>query len=312
MLTSFFSKSNPVNYVVVGLMLLFWSFVFAFFIDKEGFTMLYAINKISGALLLIFLFLLLDFILRKNKMHKANTLGIYVFVCLLASTPSILLSNKIIAMSIFLLLGIRKIFSLKTKKNSTLKILDATVWITVASLINGYSLLFIIALYVALFKRNTTKIKEYFIPFFGIAAIGTIYYAAFIIMGKDVLQETNALFQYTISIEPYLVFVSQFQAIKVVVLFLISVILIIVLLSRQNTSKVFLNSILVALLILAGIFSVVQPIKNGSEFVYLYVVFAMLIPLLLQKIPKKAITELFLWILLLLPALPLYELVSNS
>src|SRR5690606_34142012 len=85
--------------------------------------------------------------------------------------PVIFLHHKILLANAFLLLAIRRIMSLRNDKNSSKKILDASIWITVASLFYFWSLLFFIPLFIAVIQKPNTNYKQMLIPFTGFVAV---------------------------------------------------------------------------------------------------------------------------------------------
>ena len=127
----------------------------------------------------VFLMLLLDFLIRKNNLTRNNTYGILFLSCFLLALPEIFQERNILVANIFILLSLRKILSFRNNKNIDKKILDATVWIMMASFFYFWSLLFFFVLYVALVRKPETKYKQLLIPitgFFGMFAIATAYY----------------------------------------------------------------------------------------------------------------------------------------
>jgi hypothetical protein len=61
--------------------------------------------------------------------------------------------------------------SLRSDKNSSKKILDASFWITIASLFYFWSLLFFIPLWIAIIQKPNSNYKQMLIPFTGFAAV---------------------------------------------------------------------------------------------------------------------------------------------
>jgi hypothetical protein len=85
--------------------------------------------------------------------------------------PVIFLQHKILLANAFLILALRRIMSLRSDKNSSKKILDASFWITIASLFYFWSLLFFIPLWIAIIQKPNSNYKQMLIPFTGFAAV---------------------------------------------------------------------------------------------------------------------------------------------
>ena len=133
MLTSFFSKSNPVNYLILGIFILAGYFLGLYINSVSPPELGSTIEQIAFGVVLVFSMLLLDFMIRKNRLSMDNTYGIFFFSCFLASFPSIFLARNIIVAVVLILFAIRRILSLRTEINTEKKILDAVIWITLAS-----------------------------------------------------------------------------------------------------------------------------------------------------------------------------------
>ena len=81
MLTRFFGKSNPVNFLILGIMLGSSYVGYQLLVLNLGFDTIGLIKLVGMPLLLAFTILLLDFIVRKNTLTRKNTLAIFFFTC---------------------------------------------------------------------------------------------------------------------------------------------------------------------------------------------------------------------------------------
>ena len=87
MLTSFFGKSSPINFLLLGI------FIAVFCVLKvvldHGFVLQWQeiASQIFIIVLLVFSMLLLDFMVRKNYLNTSNTFAIFIFSCLVAMLP---------------------------------------------------------------------------------------------------------------------------------------------------------------------------------------------------------------------------------
>lgn len=171
MLTSFFGKSNPVNYLILGAFIVLGYLLGAISGSSIVITPILLLEHAFFIVLSVLIMLLLDFIIRKNHLTKNNTFAILFFTCFLIMLPVIFFQYKIILANAFLLLALRRIISLRSDKNSTKKIFDASVWITVASLFYFWSLLFFIPLWIAIIQKPNANYKQMLVPFTGFAAV---------------------------------------------------------------------------------------------------------------------------------------------
>lgn len=179
MLTSFFGKSIPLNYLILGVFIVVGYLLGA--ISGSDIVVSPYLLTLHGVFIVlsVLIMLLLDFIIRKNHLTKTNTYAILFFTCFMVMLPVIFLQHKILLANAFLILALRRIMSLRSDKNSTKKILDASVWITVASLFHFWSLLFFVPLWIAIIQKPNSNYKEMLVPFtgfFAVLLINTSYY----------------------------------------------------------------------------------------------------------------------------------------
>lgn len=186
MLTSFFGKSNPVNYLILGAFIIVGYLLGAISGSSIVITPILLLDHGFFMALSILSMLLLDFIIRKNHLTKNNTFAILFFTCFLVMLPVIFLQHKILLANAFLLLALRRIMSIRSDKNSSKKILDASIWITVASFFYFWSLLFFIPLFIAVIQKPNTNYKQILIPFTGFMAV-LIINTAYQLLANDSL-----------------------------------------------------------------------------------------------------------------------------
>ncbi len=171
MLTSFFGKSIPLNYLILGVFIVAGYLLGAISGSLVVITPYLLFVHSAFIILSVLIMLLLDFIIRKNHLTKTNTFAILFFTCFMVMLPVIFLQHKILLANAFLILALRRIMSLRSDKNSSKKILDASFWITIASLFYFWSLLFFIPLWIAIIQKPNSNYKQMLIPFTGFAAV---------------------------------------------------------------------------------------------------------------------------------------------
>ena len=122
MLTSFFGKSKPINYILLSIAIIIGYFLR--FLTSQKLSLGLDSLGTEGILifLMVFAVLLLDFIIRKNNVTKNNTFAILLFVFFVLLVPQVYKSPQLILANIFVLLATRRILSLTTEKNTVKKI----------------------------------------------------------------------------------------------------------------------------------------------------------------------------------------------
>ena len=109
------------------------------------------INEIYSLTLLVVIFSISLFIISKNSILKNNQyvlLGLIVFCGFYFKMPS---EISITASYLFLLLSVRKIYSLKSKKNQNKKLFDIGFWFLISIILSPANLLFVITILTGIF-----------------------------------------------------------------------------------------------------------------------------------------------------------------
>lgn len=171
MLTSFFGKSNPINYLILAVFIALGYLLGAISEINDHISPSLLLSHGFYIIISVFSLLLFDFIIRKNHLTKNNTYAILFFACFMVMLPVVFLQHNILLANVFLILALRRIMSLRNDTNSEKKILDAGFWITLASLFYFWSLLFFVPLYLAIVQKPNSSYKQMLIPFTGFFAV---------------------------------------------------------------------------------------------------------------------------------------------
>ena len=101
---------------------------------------------IYSLILLVVIFFISFFIISKNSILKNNqyvSLGLIIFCGIYFKTPSDL---SLTASYLFLLFSVRRIYSLKSKKNQSKKLFDIGFWFLISIILSPINLFFIITI----------------------------------------------------------------------------------------------------------------------------------------------------------------------
>lgn len=184
MLTSFFGKSKPVNFLILGIVILVGYFFGTVYDTLETVSLLSILQHLGWVALCIFLMLLLDFIIRKNKLTRVNTFAVYFFSWFLVLIPSIFLAGDILIANLLSLLALRRIISLRTERNLEKKILDASLYLTIASLFHFWILLYFGILWLGIIRSPSTRFRHMLIPIVGFL-VGVFLITTFYVLSED-------------------------------------------------------------------------------------------------------------------------------
>lgn len=184
MISSVFGKTKPVNYIILLAFLFLFYWYVQLIVFQLDFSSTSYIRQILMAGMLLFMIFLVNFIVRRNQISETNSYAMLFFTLLFVVFPEVFQDNNAILCSFFVLLAIRRLISLRTLKKVQQKIFDAALWIFVASLFYDWALLFLIAVYTALYFYQPKGIKNWLIPIVAFLTMGMITWSWLILTNR--------------------------------------------------------------------------------------------------------------------------------
>ncbi|AEM70417.1 hypothetical protein Murru_1376 [Allomuricauda ruestringensis DSM 13258] len=179
MISSFFGKTKPINYIVLAIILFLFYFTNVFFQHGEQ-----RINEVITLEILLFAALLLSIfiinqIVRTEKATESNSYAMVFFVLLIVTFSDELVLQNVIFANFFLLLAFWRILSIKSIRNVKHKIFDASLLIALASLFYDWSLAFMLLVFFVIGAYDRKTFKNWLVPFIG---MGTIFILTFTVL----------------------------------------------------------------------------------------------------------------------------------
>lgn len=300
MLTRIFETSKPLNFLWVSLFLLLSFSVDWFYTAGRGISLPELVEYVIILGLLIFSVLLVDFIVRKNNLSQKNSFVVLLYGCFMALLPLSEIGLKGIAAQVLVLLAIRRIISLRSLKSVKKKLFDAAFWITIGALLwfAAGGMIALVFLGVLLFDR--LDYRNWIIPLFGVATVLVLFLTAHWMI-TDQLPEMKFLSQWKIDFSEWTVISTAWIALY---FFILSATLLPaywfsfrkLMLARKRQPLLIVLAVLVSWLI--AFF--VQPVATAS-LVFLMFPLGVMAAKLSENNSKRPITELVLWLFLLLP-----------
>jgi len=201
MLASIFSKSRPINYVLIGVSLVIFYFLYLLK-DMHWAEHYYLVAQKLGLLVLLGGSLLVTgFITLKNTLTKANSYAIVLFLFFLVLFPTTLVNQNIIVANFFLLLALRRLISLQSLISPKEKIFDASFWIFAATLFHFWCIIYIVLVFISIVFHVSRDYRNWIIPFIAFFAVGVIYFMVGLIAGhtffNHIMDEINPSFDFT-------------------------------------------------------------------------------------------------------------------
>jgi len=301
MLNHFFSKSKPVNYLIVAFLMTVFFVLHHIFTAKTVFTFSEIAFQLAMLILFLMSMLLVDFVARKNDLTKNNTYKIFVFALFLVMLPVTFLKTEVLIANFFILLALRRIISLKSKKDIQKKIFDASLWISVASCFYFWAFLFMPFLFVSILFLDGNNFKNYLIPFVGMATVLVLTntYTLFIQNAFYTPLDWVGTFGFDFTSYNNFSLLAPISLISTIILWVIAHHFY----QASKRSKKYKSTanLLLFALVLAITIVLVTPLKNGSELLFMAMPFSVLTANYLEAPNEKVFKEVLLWMLLLTP-----------
>lgn len=241
----------------------------------------------------------LDFFVSKNNLTKRNSYKILMFGLFVAVLPETLLNSQVLIANLFILLALRRLISLRSRKEVKKKLFDAAFWVSLATLLFFWASLFYILIFMALILFSITDLKNWIVPILGILCVAILAASYMIVMEVDFgLYLKNFLdlsFDFTplnskrIMVAATLLFSygawSSFYFLRNIRHQLKSY--------RPSFILVIISSFIGLLIIL------VSPYKDGSEFIFLFAPLAIMVSNYLEIMSEKWFKESLIIVLIL-------------
>jgi hypothetical protein len=303
MLTSFFSKSKPVNFLTV----VFYMAVFFIVVNFKEFFLNFNIGVFTAKTGVLISFLLsvlvLNFIAKKNDLTKRSSFKIIIFAVFTVSFWAILKNDEVIISNLCVLLALRRIVSLKSHKDVPRKIFDATFWICIASLFYFWAILFLFIVYAGILLHTSNYFKNWLIPPVAFLTVFALATSFSIIMYSDFytfsfwFQESNFNFE-NYQVASLLIPLSIILAIA---LWTLSFYFGLLQKASINSRPTYIL-VLFTLFISVGV-ALLAPTKNGSELLFFFVPLSIITSNYFESKKERTFKEILLASLIILPIL---------
>jgi hypothetical protein len=301
MLTSFFNKSKPINFIVV-----FFITLLAFIIARkelinEGLFFDFLLNKMGLLFICYMSILLLNFITSKNNLTHRNSYEILLFSLFLLLIPQATSFGNVLISNFVILIALRRLISIRSQKDEKKKLFDAAFWIGIATLFYFWSILFFGLIILSLILYTDWRVRNWIIPFVGFSVVFIIGSSVSVLWYNNFTQIFNLSTGISYDF-------SNYNSVK----YLIAITLLLsfgiwssffYLQNIKKKKKMFRAPFkIIILAALIGFLLMVQVSeKNGSEFLFLFAPLSIIIANYIEVIQDKWFKEVFLSFLILVP-----------
>lgn len=291
MLASFFKKSRPINYALIGVALLLF---YILYLIREGIGLQspLMIAKKAGLLVLLAASLFLTgFITVKNTLTKNNTYALLLFLLFLVLFPTTMGNDNIVIANFFLLLALRRLISLQSLITPKEKIFDASFWIITASIFHFWCIGFIVLVFISVIFHVSRDYRNWIIPVIAFCTVGILYYMIGLLVGHGFFSHVKE--QVSISFD-FTYFENIYQNIALALYAAITVLFLVPYIFSISSKPLNLQSshkkILFSFLLGAGIY-VLSNHKNNSYLTFTFAPLAIMGANYIQAHPIKWVRE---------------------
>lgn len=301
MIANFFSKTKPTTIFSVAVLLLIYYFMATFLLHSGELSLQFLVKRVVFFIWLILFLLIVSFIVKKNKLTKDNSYALILMVFLFGTFPETMFSHPIIFANISLMLGFRKIYSLRSGLDTKLKLFDACFWIGIATLIYSWSILYLLLVYVSVIIHQKLTVKNLFIPIVGFVTPMLIYFTYCLYFENAAYYYDRFNYEMNLDLSSY----KSLLKLLIPVLFLLLVLVWSLLkvtpkvVSVRNKFK-FSWDVLINHLLISVVIVLLAPTKNGSELFFIIFPSGVIISNLMQLTKSKIFKNLILYAFLII------------
>lgn len=299
MITNVFSKSRPINYMLITSLLVLSYLLYQFRTSYNTITWIEISKKVFFLLILIGSLFITNFITKKNGLSKDDSFTFLLFFTFLLLFPKTLSSDTLIISNAFILLALRRLISMQSLVNVKEKIFAASLWIFAASLFNFWVILFLLLVFTSIIIHASRDYKNWIIPF--IAFLTVLVLSIFFSLLINPSEINNYIQSITIDVNFYYI-TSIFQSISLLIYGVFAttafVSMLFILPTKMSNYQSAYRKILFAFIIGITIF-ILSFNKDNSLLLFTFVPVSIMLTNLLESIKKYWIKESILVILLL-------------
>ena len=302
MITSIFSKSKPINYIIVMVVLVI-AFALHFFYEvKDGNYTIISFIALSIGLFYVFI---TDFVISKNDLTKRNSYGIMLLALFFVIFPEVFGNINIMVANLLVLFALRRLFSLHTKRDLTKKFFDAVFWIALSALFYTWAVLYLFVVFIALGYYWQNEGKYIAVSLFGVVTVFILLVLYNIVFKDQYLSQTNFDFSYGFDFSDYNSLSEIIKLTVVVALYLWSLILYLKNTSEKNKTLKPIHTLITLASFIAIIIAVLAPVKNGNEIVFFMLPFSIIVANYIETVDKLWFKEMLVVLLILVPIINL-------
>ena len=291
MITSVFSKSRPINYILITILLITCFLLFQFRTNLSTITTIEIGKKAVLLLLLIGSLFITNFITKKNGLSKDNSYTFLLFFVFLILFPNTLSNANLIISNALILLALRRLISMQSLITPKEKIFDASIWIFIASLFNFWCILFILLVFTSIIFHVSRDYRNWIIPFIALFTVVIITTMLSLAFYPDFIENYSQMIKLDLNLN-YIqnIFQNVAVGIYIVIALIAFVTMLFILPNKMSNLQASYRKIIFAFIIGLAVYFFSQN-KDNSYLIYTFVPVAIMLTNYLETIQKFWIKE---------------------
>lgn len=302
MIANFFNQTKPINFLVLSILVLlvFLSAVAQAYEGNDSglFLVKSGVFLIAGVLIVF----ILNFIIRKNGLCEDNSYAILFYILLWGMFPASLLNGGLFVSNFILLFAFRRLYSLRSSLRTKQKIFDSAFWIGIASIFYLWSIVYLVLVYAAIWLFRRADWKNLWVPLVG--CLTPIFLAYTYLLAFDDLDRFWNIWTFDLTFDLSMYANIQFL-LPILFIGLLFVFSIYPTTKKSLLAKIDFKStwqLLIVHLSVSLFLMFIAPVKDGSEFSFLFFPLSIIFANFLQILEKYWIQEgiLYLFVICLI------------
>jgi len=295
MIANFFNKSKPINFLALSVLLFLIYTISAISVFTGKISLEYFLGKSYYFTILLFMLFILNFIIRKNMLTDDNTYALFLYTIMFGFFPISTENSNLILANFFLLLSFRKIYSLRSPLSSIEKSFDGGFWIGLACLFYNWSFLYLLLIFSAVLFFSKNDWRKVLIPVIGFITpifLFFVYYFA-----TDNLNSFYEIYYLDDSFN-FSNFNQKRYILPIFFLVILTLVSVFPMFKKWLVAKKDFRNTWIVInihIIIASTIVILSPLKDGSEFIFLFMPLSILFANELQNIKKYWIKESILY-----------------
>ncbi len=300
MLSSFFSKSKPINFIMISIYMVF-VYILTILNTSLEFNF-FMISKIIGGCLMIWIsMMLINIIVKKYEISNKNTFTGLIYTILVFVIYNKVENQNILIVNLLIMLAVLNVLSLKNQLGVKQKILNASICIGITVLFSFWNILYVVVIYAGVFTFIAFNYKNLIIPVIGFIAVYIMMLCLYLGMYDEVYLFQNITTKTSLNNMMFFTANNLWPTLLLIGMLMVFISTFLFKYNRSSTKIKPIMGITFMLLFISVLIPLINIDKNENSLLYIIIPLAIMGASFFELKIKRSIQEISLWFLMLLP-----------